>query len=141
MKQLLFSLVLICVGFGVIAFSFREIEIPLHPSYDNLARILPIAKVLALVMGLVVICLAVIPLFTFRHPVPILTLMLLGIFVGLLVGSLVARRVVPNYRTRVATTAQRTQVRFISYSTATFGGILPLILVVWLDRRRPLQRD
>jgi hypothetical protein len=136
LKQLLISLIWMCIGFGGIAFSFQPIDVPLHPSYDRLANILPFAKLVAIVTGTVIICLALIPLFTSRRPVPILILMLIGIFSGLLIGSIVANRAQPTYRYGSVTFERRVMAPLISISSAVLGGLLPLVIIVSCESRK-----
>jgi hypothetical protein len=137
MRQLFLSLAGICIGFSGIAFAMRPMDLPLHPSYDRLATILPVVKVFGLVTGCVIFCLAIIPLITKRRPVPILILMLGGIFLGLFLSSFAANAIEPNHRYRSATPAQRRRADLVHCSGAVLGGLFPLMMVVWSDWRRP----
>jgi len=136
-KQLLVSCALFCLGLSGIGLYLSPIKLPLNSSYDFMATWLPIVKSLALVTGMAVICLSVIPLVTRRRPMPILILMLLGIVAGLFIGSFIANTLDPNVRYRSATAAQIRMASIIGFSAAAMGALLPLAIIVVVDRYRP----
>ena len=141
MKQLSVSMVGICVGFGGFAFAFRPIDLPIHPSYDRLATIVPVAKIFALVAGTVITCLSAIPLFTHRRPIPVLILMLVGTVVGLITSAVAANTLMPNLRHRGAFENQQMISAVILFSGAAIGSLLPLLLVVMIDRHNRQSRE
>ena len=96
LKQMFVSMTWICVGLGLIAFSLREWDIPLNPSYDWIANALPLASRFARVFGGAIVYWGIVVLLTPEPTADILIAAVVGVIPGLITGALLSQFVLPK---------------------------------------------
>jgi hypothetical protein len=85
-RQLLLSVLWLCIGFALIGFSLRDWNLSLHSSDDWLANIQPGVRSAARSIGWVFVCLGIIALVATRARTRMLIFALLGVVPGLIAG-------------------------------------------------------
>jgi len=88
--QLLLCITWMCVGFAGIAFSLREWNLRLDPSYDWLAESEPVVSTFARVVGGTIVYWGVVLLFTPKPTADILIAAVVGVIPGLMAGLLLS---------------------------------------------------
>jgi hypothetical protein len=90
------SVTWICVGFGLIAFSLREWDLPLSPSYDWIADSEPVVSMSARVFGGAFVYWGLVLLLTPKPTADILIAAVVGVIPGLMTGLLINHFVLPK---------------------------------------------
>ena len=85
-RRMLSSVTSLSIGSAAITFGARKWNLPLNRAYDDLARVEPLARLSALVIGWALVCIGVILLTPTRRPAVILSLALVGVIPGAFIG-------------------------------------------------------
>ena len=98
LKQVFLSVFWFSIGFGAIAFSFRDWPLSLHPSNDWLAEFLPVVQVVARVLGWALVCAGLIPLDSTQRRAKALILALCGGIPGAIIAAILMSAISPSGR-------------------------------------------
>jgi hypothetical protein len=132
MKQLLVSVLWISIGFGGVAFSLNDWNLPLQRAYDWLAREEQPVRMAARVIGWTFVCIGVIPLVTRRRPARVLILALWMVVPGAMIGYAVQNTLFPGGPRNIDRGGE-----VIPWVCMALGSVVAILLAGITDCRRP----